>query len=192
MIFRRTKRLAAHFFLTFGFVLILSVSAQIALIADAVAAPGMGMGPVCPPACPPNPANCDANLVITPMQSLAFGSMAAPTAGTVTVDINSIRSATGGVLLISGGTVSAATFNMTTTPYNCAGRPLVIVSVASPTTITNGSGATMSINNFVTSLVVGDVFDPAVPLAVGGTLNVGTLQSPGTYSGNILLTITFQ
>ncbi|WP_455366268.1 hypothetical protein, partial [Kaarinaea lacus] len=47
---------------------------------------GMGGGPVCPPACPPNPANCDANLVISAMQSLSFGTMAAPAAGTVTVD----------------------------------------------------------------------------------------------------------
>ncbi|WP_455221879.1 DUF4402 domain-containing protein [Kaarinaea lacus] len=159
----------------------------------APAGPGaMGGGPVCPPACPPNPANCDANLVISSMQSLSFGTMAAPAAGTVTVDINSIRSATGGVVLIPGGTVSAATFNMTTTPYNCTGRAVVIVNVASPATLANGSGTTMSITNFVTSLVAGDAFDPAVPLAVGGTLNVGALQASGTYTGSIFVTVTFQ
>lgn len=153
--------------------------------------PQSAAAPVCPPACPPNPANCDANLVISSIQSLSFGSMVALAAGTVTVDLNSIRTASGGVVPI-GGTVSSAMFSMTTTPYNCSGRSLVVVNVATPATLTNGSGATMNINNFVTSLVAGDAFDPAVPLVVGGTLNVGSLQATGTYSGNILITINFQ
>lgn len=147
--------------------------------------------PACPPACPPNPANCDSNLVISSTQSLSFGAMAALAAGTVTVDINSIRSASGGIVLI-GGTVSAATFSMTTSPYSCTGRSLVVINVAAPAILTNGSGATMSVDNFVTSLVGGDAFDPAVPLVVGGTLNVGAMQAPGVYSGNIFITVTFQ
>jgi hypothetical protein len=194
MISRSSKLILKRFILSIGYALLLAGPPQ--LIPQSIAAPAgpgaMGGGPVCPPACPPNPANCDANLVISSMQSLSFGTMAAPAAGTVTVDINSIRSATGGVVLIPGGTVSAATFNMTTTPYNCAGRAVVVVNVASPATLANGSGATMSINNFVTSLVAGDAFDPTVPLAVGGTLNVGTLQASGTYTGNIFVTVTFQ
>lgn len=194
MMFRSSKLILKQLVLTIGYALLLAGPPQ--LIPQSFAAPAgpgtMGGGPACPPACPPNPANCDANLVISSMQSLSFGTMAAPAAGTVTVDINSIRSATGGVVLIPGGTVSAATFSMTTTPYNCAGRALVVVNVTSPATLTNGSGTTMSINNFVTSLVAGDAFDPTVPLAVGGTLNVGTLQASGTYTGNIFVTVTFQ
>ncbi|WP_455208050.1 DUF4402 domain-containing protein [Kaarinaea lacus] len=191
MIFRSCRLFIKRFVLTIGYALLLAGPPQ--WTSESIAAPvGMGMGPVCPPACAPNPANCDANLVISAIQSLSFGTMAAPTAGTVTVDINSIRSATGGVVLIPGGTVSAATFSMTTTPYSCTGRALVVVTVASPATLSNGSGATMTINNFATSLIAGDAFDPAVPLLVGGTLNVGTLQTSGIYSGNILLTVTFQ
>ena len=66
------------------------------------------------------------------------------------------------------------------------------ISIRRPADFTVRSGATMSINNFVTSLIAGDASDPAVPLAVGGTLNVGTLQASGTYTGNIFVTVTFQ
>lgn len=154
---------------------------------------GGGMGPVCPPACPPNSANCDANLVITPTQPLRFGLVAAPVAGTVTVDSAGTRSSTGGVILIVGGSVNPATFSMTTTPYNCTGRPLVIVTVASPAVLTHaGSGSTMTVDNFTTNPIAGDAFDSTIPLSVGGTLNVGTLQTQGSYTGNILITVTFQ
>ncbi|MCI0507136.1 MAG: DUF4402 domain-containing protein [Gammaproteobacteria bacterium] len=155
--------------------------------------PEAAAAPVCPPACPPNPANCDANLVITPTQALQFGRLAAPAAGTVTVDVFGARTASGGVVLIAGGTVSPATFNMSTTPYKCAGRAIVVVTVASPATLTEtGSGATMTVDTFVTSPIAGDAFDPNIPLAVGGTLNVGSLQSPGAYNGAIQVTVTFQ
>lgn len=165
----------------------------------AIAAPaapggmGMGGGPVCPPACPPNPANCDANLVITPTQPLRFGLVAAPAAGTVTVDTTGARSSTGGVILVVGGAVNPATFSMSTTPYNCSGRALVIVDVASPAVLTHaGSGSTMTVDTFTTTPIAGDAFDSTVPLTVGGTLNVGTLQTQGTYNGNIFITVTFQ
>ena len=159
----------------------------------AAPAPGMGGGPTCPPACPPNPTNCDANLVLTSTQALQFGSLAAPAAGTVTIDTAGIRTATGGVVLIPGGAVTAANFSMTTAPYNCTGRALVVVTVASPATLTHTTlGATMTVINFVTNPAAGGAFDPAVPLAVGATLNVGALQTPGTYNGNFLVTVTFQ
>lgn len=196
MISCSTKRPTQHYLLTIGYVLLLSLAQQLMVVPDSVAAPGgqgMGMGPVCPPACPPNPANCDANLVITPTQALRFGLVAAPAAGTVTVDTTGARSSAGGVILIVGGTVSPAAFSMTTTPYNCTGRPLVIVTVASPAVLTHaGSGTTMNVDNFTTNPIAGDAFDPTIPLSVGGTLNVGALQTQGTYNGNILVTVTFQ
>ncbi|MGD8569251.1 MAG: DUF4402 domain-containing protein [Gammaproteobacteria bacterium] len=154
---------------------------------------GGGMGPTCPPACPANPANCDANLVITPTQPLQFGAMAAPAAGTVTVDTTGVRTSTGGVVLITGSTASAANFSMTTTPYNCTGRALAVVTVASPATLTHSTlGTTMTVNNFVTNPAAGGAFDPTVPLAVGATLNVGAGQAPGTYTGTFMVTVTFQ
>jgi len=196
MIFRIIKRLIKSLFITYLYGLLLVIPPQLIVIPVSVAAPGGmggGMGPVCPPSCPPNPANCDANLVLTPTQALRFGLVAAPAAGTVTVDTTGVRSSTGGVILIVGGTVTPAAFSITTTPYDCTGRPLVIVTVASPAVLTHaGSGATMNVDNFTTNPIAGDAFDPTIPLTVGGTLNVGNLQTQGTYNGNILVTVTFQ
>ena len=188
------KRLTQRFIQALGYILLTSMPMLLVMIPDSIAAPagmGGGMGPVCPPACPPNPANCDTNLIITPTQSLQFGTMAAPVAGTVTVDTLGVRTSTGGVVLISGGTVTPASFSMSTTPYNCSGRNLVIVTVASPATL-NGPGTPMTVDSFVTTPIAGDAFDPLTPLTVGGTLHVGTLQTPGTYAGMINVTVTFQ
>ena len=173
-------------FLVFG-------SAVTVYTPEAVAAPGGGGGgPVCPPVCPPNPANCDANLVITAVQNLQFGSLAAPLAGTVIVDTAGVRVATGGVVVIGAG-ATAASFSMSTAPYTCTGRNLVIVTAGPTATLTHASlPATMTVDTFITNPVPGGVFDSAVPLLVGATLNVGTLQTSGSYSGTFLVTVTFQ
>lgn len=137
--------------------------------------------------------NCDSNLMLAPTQALQFGALAAPGAGSVTIDTAGGRTAGGAVVLVTGGAVSAANFSMTTSPYNCTGRALVVVTVASPAILSHSTlGATMTVTNFVTNPAAGAAFDPTVPLAVGATLNVGALQTPGAYSGNFLLTVTFQ
>ena len=159
---------------------------------EVTAAPGgMGGGPVCPPACPPYPANCDANLVITATQDLQFGSMTAPLAGTVIVDTAGVGIATGGVVLIGGGT-AAASFTMSTGAYTCTNRALVTVTAGPNATLTHTTlpANTMAVDTFTTSLVPGDLF--ASPLTVGATLHVGTLQTSGSYSGTFLVTVTFQ
>lgn len=156
------------------------------------AAPPPGKGPVCPPVCPPNPANCDANLVITATQDLQFGSLAAPLAGTVIVDTAGARIATGGVVLIGAGGV-AASFSMSTGAFNCTGRALVTVTAGPTATLTHASlPATMTVDTFITNPAPGGAFDSTVPLTVGATLNVGTLQTSGSYSGTFLVTVTFQ
>lgn len=153
---------------------------------------GMGGGPVCPPACPPTPVNCDANLVLTEIQALHFGGITAPLAGTVVVSTGGVRTSTGGVILVGAGG-AAGTFSMSTAPYNCAGRNLVIVTAGPIATLTHASlPATMTVDNFTTNPVPGGVFDPTVPLTVGATLNVGASQAPGSYSGAYLVTVTFQ
>lgn len=160
---------------------------------EVAAAPGGGGGgPVCPPACPPTPANCDANLVITATQDLQFGSMSAPLAGTVIVDTAGVGVATGGVVLIGGG-ATAASFSMSTGAFNCTGRALVTVTAGPTATLTHASlPPTMTVDTFTINPAPGGAFDSAVPLFVGATLNVGALQEPGLYSGTFLVTVTFQ
>ena len=174
------KRLTQRLFLTLTYGLLL-------VIPDAIAAPagmGMGMGRG-------TPAECDAALVISAVQNLQFGTISAPSAGTVTVDTTGVRTATGGIILLSSGTVSPASFSMSTAPVNCNGRRLIVVTVASPAILTDGTN-NITLDTFTTSPIANDRFDPAVPLLVGGTIHVNTLQPPGTYTGNILVTVTFQ
>ena len=162
---------------------------------NVIAAPagmGGGGGPVCPPACPPNAANCDANLIITATQDLQFGSMTAPVAGTVIVDTAGGRIATGGVILIGAGG-SAASFSMSTGAFACTGRNLVTVTAGPTATLTHASlPATMTVDTFTTNPAPGGAFDSAIPLTVGATLNVSTFQASGSYSGTFLVTVTFQ
>ena len=172
---------------------------EVSHVNDVQAAPGGmggGMGPVCPPACPPNPINCDANLVITPSPTLTlqFGSFTAGTGGTVVIDTASGRIATGGVVLLTGGTAGAASFTMSTVPYNCNGRALPIVTAGPTATLTHTTspGVTMTVDTFVTNPAAGGAFDDTVPLTVGATLNVNASQQAGSYQGTYDLTVTFQ
>lgn len=182
-------------FLATSFVVLLATAVQITLVNEVQAAPGgQGMGPACPPACPPSPVNCDANLVITPTQSLQFGSMVGTLAGTVVVGTTGLRTATGGVVLVTGAPVSAASFSMSTVPYNCNGRALPVITVGPTATLNHSTlpGVTMTVDTFVTNPVAGDAFDDTIPLTVGATLNVNAGQASGTYQGTYDVTVTFQ
>jgi len=158
--------------------------------------PPPGKGPTCPPACPANPANCDANLVLSRTVSLQFGSIAAPTAGTgdVIVDTAGTRTATGTVVLLPGATVSAASFSMSTGLYNCTARNLVTVTAGPSATLVHSTSPanTMTVDTFTTIPVAGNIFDPTIPLQVGATLHVNPLQLSGSYSGSYTVTVTFQ
>ena len=184
-----------------GVTLCLAALLQISPVDEVHAAPGgqgmgMGGGPVCPPACPPSAVNCDANLVISETLALSFGSFSVPVGGgggTVVVDPNGLRTTPtpAGIVLITGGGESAATFSMTTTPYNCTGRALVMVTAFSASGLT-GPGPAMALDTFVLIPAAGDAFDSAVPLQVGATLHVADGQTAGNYSGTYTVTITFQ
>ena len=181
-------------FIAASITIALSALTEVSPVNDVVAAPGGGggMGPVCPPACPPNPANCDGSLVIAETQGLNFGSFSLPTGGgggQVIVDPNGVRTTNNpaGVVLISGGGERAGTFSMSTTPYNCTGRALVTVTANSP----GGLGG-MALDTFVLIPGPGDAFDPAVPLQVGATLHTTGAEAPGSYSGTYTVTVTFQ
>ena len=186
-------------FIAASLTLALATFLEVSPVNEIQAAPGgmgMGGGPVCPPACPPSPTNCDASLVITPSatQTLQFGSFTAGTGGTVIVDTASARTATGGVILLTSSTFGAASFTMSTVPYNCNGRALAIVTAGPTATLTHTTlpGVTMTVNTFVTNPAAGGAFDDTVPMTVGATLNVNASQAAGSYSGTYDLTVTFQ
>ena len=157
---------------------------------------GGGGGGNCPPGCPVTPANCDANLIITPTPgiSLQFGSMAGSSGGTVTIDPVTNQRSSIGVILLTGGSEQAASFDMSTAPYNCNGTALPIITAGPTATLSNITtpGMTMTVDTFVTNPAAGGTFSDTTPLTVGATLHVNANQDPGSYSGTYDLTVNFQ
>ncbi len=123
--------------------------------------------------------------IVTPITiantgNMNFGNVAtSATAGTVVLTPAGTRSKTGGVTLpVTGGTISAAHFNVTgTTGYTYA--------ITLPTTdITAAFGAfSMIINAFTSNpSATGVLAAGAQTINVGATLNVGINQAAGLYT----------
>lgn len=130
------------------------------------------------------------NIAIDNVQSLSFGSFVAGNGGSVTVSTNGNRNAGGSVVLIPSSEGTAAKFTITGDPnatytIQLPGNDFVRLS---------GPGIDMFINNFTSTpsgvegrLGAGGSQD----LSVGGTLNVGSDQAPGSYSGTFSVTVNY-
>lgn len=123
---------------------------------------------------------------------LSFGILVpGMTAGTATVSVTGVRSTTGGVTA-AGGTVSAASFTGMT-----GNAPPTVKIQPPPTTITLtrvSGGATMTVTNLVVEGGSGtrNVGKNAIfTFRVGGRLNVGANQLPGTYTGTFNITVDY-
>ena len=121
---------------------------------------------------------------ISAANTLEFGDILNGAANTVTVDTLGARSATDGTQLI-GGTVQAASFNVTGD-----GNRAYTVTLPGPVVVTEGGGATMTVNNFTHdsggALAAGtDSFN------VGADLIVANGQAPGAYTGTFTMTVNY-
>jgi hypothetical protein len=134
---------------------------------------------------PPRP------LEVTPVQSLAFGAFTpGVSGGTVTINSDGSRVATGDVILLSLG------FSFTTAIFELVANPGTVISLLGwpATTLTGSGGGTMSLQINSTFPVVPFVIitTPPTPtlMNVGGTLTVGTLGSnpAGDYTGTFNIT----
>jgi hypothetical protein len=138
---------------------------------------------------PVQPANKVGN--IAPTRNLALGRFVAAGGGTIVVSPAGIRSKTGAVLLLAGGTVSSAAFTLSESGN---GKALVWTSIGLPAsaTLTNGSGASMTLTSF-TSTPTGTFSGTTLTqLTVGATLNVAPNQDAGNYSGSFVVTVDYQ
>ncbi|MDH4472188.1 MAG: DUF4402 domain-containing protein, partial [Fluviicola sp.] len=128
-------------------------------------------------------------LQITKTADLKFGNIAAgPAAGTVDMAITDVRSATGGVTLISAGNVSNAA------AFDIIGYPDATFTISLPSTILIASGANdMQVDNFVSSLGATSALDAQgeSALKVGATLNVDANQPVGLYTGSFDVTVAY-
>jgi len=128
-------------------------------------------------------------LAITKTADMNFGNLAVNTnPGTVvlTAAASPTRTPTGGVTLMGGGTISAATFNIS----GLTGANYSVTLPASPHTISSG-GNNMTVDNFTSSSTNGYTLTGGSDiLYVGATLYVNGSQAAGTYTSGTPFVVT--
>lgn len=128
--------------------------------------------------------------VVTNTRGLSFGRFAANTGGNIILTTAGVRSKTGGVILMSGGTITSASYSLTETG---TGKALAWGNITLPTTpvpITSGANS-MSLTAF-TSDPAGTVLGTGrTVVLVGATLAVASNQAPGNYTGSFNVTVNY-
>jgi len=136
-------------------------------------------------------------IAITNTVDMDFGYLAVnPTPGTCVLAPDNSRTSTGGVTLMAGGTVTAASFDIT----GLAAAVYTITLPAGVTTVSDGLGNTMTVNTWTSNPTpTGTLTGGASTLTVGATLNVGASQPEGVYntsnaggSGEFTVTVNYQ
>jgi hypothetical protein len=121
---------------------------------------------------------------------LSYGKFIAGTGGTVVISTAGVRSKTGGVVLLNGGAINAASFSLT---ESGAGKSLSFTNITLPTTATMTSGAnSMTLRNFVSDPPNTVLGTGRTTVLVGATLTVAPDQAPGNYSGSFVVTVNYQ
>lgn len=128
---------------------------------------------------------------MTTVTGLSFGALAVSQAGTVSVATNGARTATGGVHLMRTAQGAAATFSI-------KGKNNMAYAITLPANntvfLSNGSGQTLAINNFVTNLTDQNLAsrNGNFQFAVGATLSAGGAAPRGAYSGTFSVIVNYQ
>lgn len=139
---------------------------------------------------PPRPIT----VTVITSQNLSFGYFAeGDLGGTVSVSSSGARSWTGNIVLLNGGSVSPALFDVTANP----GTLITIVN-GSDATLNGSNGGTMTLHIGTSS--TGSPFITTQPrtspnhVYIGGTLTVGfpAANLPGDYSGSFQITFVQQ
>ena len=127
---------------------------------------------------------------VTNTRGLSYGKFAANTGGTIIMSTAGVRSKTGGVVLMSGGTITSAAYSLT---ESGAGKSLQFTTITLPGSATITSGAnTMTLSNFVSDPPNTVLGTGKTTVLVGATLTVGPNQAPGNYSGTYSITVNYQ
>lgn len=134
-----------------------------------------------------------AALSISKVRSLAFGTFVARSGGTVAVAPEGTRSKTGGVILISIGTASAAAFLVSDNDSANASRAYNIALPEVEQITLNKGTASITVTDFVSSPAYqGRLTDGAQMLHVGASLRAPAGLPPGDYSGTFSVTVIYQ
>jgi hypothetical protein len=134
-----------------------------------------------------------AQIVISNTRTLAFGKFIAGSGGSVAIDTNGARIHSGGVLLVTSGGGTAASFTVTDpNPANANQTYIITLPDNGAVTLTSGSNS-MTLSNFVSTPSGNSVLTAGAQIvAVGATLSVGANQPAGNYSGNFSVTVNYQ
>jgi hypothetical protein len=134
-------------------------------------------------------AQISSSLSVSTTTGLAFGSMTSgPLGGTVVVNANGVRFATGGVNLSTASVTSPALITI-------IGKPNATYAVTLPATVqlSDGTGNSMTVGNFISTPSGTGQLDGTGQqvLSIGGTLTVGANQSFGSYRGVMAVVINY-
>lgn len=136
---------------------------------------------------PVNKGWCRSQAAAAVAANLSFGDFATTDFGIVDVSSSGVRGSSGSIVLM-GGTVSAAVFNLT----GCANHVYSIV--LPPTTPITAGTATMNITSWQSTPNGSGALDAAGAgtLSLGAFLNVNTGQVSGAYTGTFTVELVFQ
>jgi hypothetical protein len=144
-------------------------------------------------------AACAQQATLANTRGLDFGRFVAGAGGTVSVDPSGLRSHTGGVILLNGGSPGPAQFTLGSNANGGANgkggaNKAVVISLPPDGSVRLASGAAgMAVNAFVSApdalLAI-----PAggTQLSIGATLSVAAGQPPGKYSGSFSVIVNYQ
>lgn len=130
-----------------------------------------------------------AAIAITNTAPLAFGKFVSGSGGTVVISTNGVRSASGGVLLVPSGAGAAAQFAV-------SGDSNLTYAISLPADglVALASGAnSMVVTTFASSPSLTGALSAGgtQTISVGATLNAGSNQATGNYSGSFNITVNY-
>lgn len=126
-------------------------------------------------------------IAISNTAGMAFGKFVAGSGGAVTVSPGGVRSASGNVVLVPSGAGAAAQFAV-------SGDANLTYAISLPAagTLVNGANS-MAVSTFTSSPSPTGTLGAGgtQTLSVGATLNVGSNQATGSYSGAFDVTVNY-
>lgn len=135
----------------------------------------------------------DANIISTinlvAQNGIVFGDIGSSSSpGTVTIGTNGSRTTTGGATVNTNTAGTPAKFEASGDP-----NAYYIVTLPDSVTITSSAGDSMTVSNFSSIPAVSGQLDAGgrQDLYIGATLNVGSFQAFGAYSGIMSTTIEY-
>ncbi len=127
-------------------------------------------------------------LSITNISLLEFGTVSASkTAGTVFINSDGTRYATGGVTIDPGGLFTPAKFYIEGKPDS-----QFTVKLPSKVVLRDGSGNTIHVDNFQADTPTGQLnSNGSLEISVGGQINLDPDQAGGDYSGTMIIEVNY-